>query len=431
MNRIIFFLLLSLSLPLHSLEIRLNGTLYDNFSEENLQDLSYRLPDSPYMGIFLYELLPLMEEIHSFRFVSRNFLMETDPEDSLVISKEEDLYYIKSNSIGKIPLPDVIEISGVQARSDQLIIWFDEEDPLLIREIDLFARLHQLKVVYRVEKNITSLLEYNIFNETIVPDLIIFNDKKLNSLYPLIIELPDRFRKIPGQSSVSPLKFSRQIYLNGASGGENNYLTSDFGDLNLMYPLFLRFGLEEEFSIDQLSIRESFFYLTGLGKQGRYRLSGNPHNDFISGKMDSIYSSSTIFSEMGSEPAIGKNRSLPNMGGENPPPLLNYKLLAVPTGYKDRVLSHSLIRYLTAFGVQQRVDPRTGYLPYDKTVYSYLKDSSYKELLLENLDNARWLAPAEWVDKLRFLLPRIYRLIITERLSIDDGILEMAQYLEN
>lgn len=413
------------------MEIRLNGQIYEHYTEESLRDLSYSLPDSPHDGIYLYELLPLMEEIHSFRFVSRDFTMDTDPEESIYISDESDGFFLQSDSIGKIPLPDLVEIGGVPTSAKKILLWFDEEDPSLIREIELFARLHHLKFEYRVEKNLISLLENNTFNETIIPDLIIYSDKKLNGLNPLLSTLPENFRTRPDQLKAVPVKMSRQIYLEGSSGGDNHILTSDFGDLNNFYPLFSRFANNENFSIDHYAVKESLFYITSLYKEGLFRLSGDAHRAFIEGKADRIYTSSTILGELDSSVIVSENRLLPNMGGENPPPVLSYRLLSLPERHKNPTLSLSLLRFLTAFGVQQRIDPRMGYLPIDRRTYPLLKESSSKELLMEDLENAIDLAPSDWADKLSFVLPRIYRLVVSGRLTIDQGIEEMTGYMEN
>jgi len=428
MNRKIIILFLLLSFPLYSLEIRLNGSLYHNFTDESLQDLSYRLPGTDYSGIFLYELLPLMEEVHSFRFISSDFLMETDPDNSLYITKESDLFYLQNNSIGKIPLPAIIEIGGIQASAKKLIIWFDETDPFLMREIDLFGSLHQVEIEYRVEKNLESLLEYNIFNETEIPDLIIYSDSKLNRLSPLLSPVPDELSGLPEQKKAIPVKLSRQIYLDDSSGGDNRFLTSDFGELNLLYPLFLRFGLEGDLSINDNAVKESFFYLTGLYNQGIYRLSGNPHKDFIEGKADSIYTSSTLLGELDNAPVLSENRTLPNLGGISPPPLLSYRMLSVPLGHNNSVSTVSLLRFLISSGVQQRIDPRTGYLPFDSAVYPDLVGSVFKDLMMEDLEKAIWLKSDETSDKLRIVLPRIYRLIITGRLTIEEGLKEIDNY---
>lgn len=430
MNRILTILLL-LSVPLYSMEIHLNGQLYENYTGDSLRELSYSLPDSPHGGIYLYELLPLMEEIHSFRFISRDFTMETDPEDSLYISDEEDGFFLQSQSIGKIPLPDMVEIAGVQTESEKILLWFDEEDPPLIRELELFARLHHMELEYRVEKNLISLLEYNSFNDTSIPDLMIYSDKKLNAMAPLLGTLPEEFQSSHGQPKAVPVKMSRQIFLRGSSGGDNRILSSDFGDLNNFYPLFYKFAPGDDFSIEQDGVKESLSYLSTLYKQGVFVLSADPFRDFIEGKADSIYASSTILDKLTSAPVISGNRSLPRMSGDNPPPLLSYKLLSLPNKHKHPTVSQSLLRFLTAFGVQQRIDPKTGYLPVDPGTYPLLNESTSKDLLLEDLENAIWLTPSDWTDKLRFVLPRIYRLVISGRLTIDQGIAEMKDYLEN
>lgn len=430
MNRILTILFL-LSIPLYSMEIRLNGQLYENLTEESLRDLSYSLPDSPFEGIYLYELLPLMEETHSFRFISKDFTMDTDPEESIFITDEENGFFLQNNSIGKIPLPELVEITGIPTTAEKILLWFDEEDPALIREIELFARLHHLEFDYRVEKNLRSLLEYNTFNDTIIPDLIIYSDKKLNSLTPLLSTLPEDFYTRSDQFKAVPFKLSRQIYLEGSSGGENQILTSDFGDLYNFYPLYSRFAEGEEFSIDHNAVKESLSYITSLYEESLYRLSPDAHRDFIEGKADKIYTSSTILGELNSTPVVSENRSLPHMRGKNPPPLLNYRLLSLPERLKNRTVSLSLIRFLSDFGVQQRIDPQTGFLPIDRRTYPLLKESISKDLLMEDLENAISLAPSDWADKLSFVLPRIYRLVISGRLSINQGIAEMAEYLED
>ncbi|MBI9097544.1 MAG: hypothetical protein JEY91_03650 [Spirochaetaceae bacterium] len=440
MNRLIICFLLFLTSSLFSLEIRLNGELFENFSQESIELLSYKLPDSEFTGIFLYELLPLMEETYSFRFLSEDFLMETDPDKTLYISNEETILYLQNSAIGKIPLPGVIEIEGIVADTEKMTIWFDEEDLFLQREIDLFGRLHRIEIEYRVEKDLTSLLEYNVFNQTQIPDLIVYTDKKLNRLSPLLSPLSHTFSvqddqkpnlSIGGKLLALPFKFSRPVFLENSSGGENRHLTSDFGNLDFLYPLFTRFGLEGGFSIDSAAVRESFFYLTGLYKQGIYKLSADPHEDFLEGRIDSVYTSSTILGEISRDPYVGGNRSLPQLGGENPPPLLSYKLLSLPSGHQNSQASQALLYFLTAYGVQQRINPRTGYLPYNNQVYELIPQSINKFLLMENLENATTLGPDETWDKLRFVLPKISRLIITGRLTIDEGLKEIQNFMEN
>lgn len=428
MNRNIIILLL-LSFPLFSVEIQLNGFLYESYNNESLKLLSYRLPDSDETGIYLTELLPIMEEYHNFRFLSGDFIMETVPDDSLRIVEGEDSYYLKSSSIGTIPLPDVIEIEGIKTETEKLTIWFDREDKYIQREIDLFGRLHRLEIDYRIEKNLKSLLEYNVFNNTVIPDLIIYDDDKLNSLLPLLNFLPTE-PELPPEPA-QPFKISRSIYLEGASGGENRVLASDFGNLDLLYPLFIYFGLEGEFTTDSTAVKRSFLYLRELYIQGLYRLSENPEDEFISGAVDSIYSSSVLLEKININPLWSEEKTLPLPDGGNLPPLLSLTLLSMPRGGKNRKASLALLKYLLGYGVQQRINPQTGYLSYNRDVYPLLKNSTSKNLLMNNLENSQQLYPDDTLDKLRIVLPRIYRLIVSGRLTVDQGLREIENYLKD
>ena len=438
MNRIIFLLLMFCTSQLFSLEIWLNGSLYRNYNAENLRDLSYAKPDSGQRGIALYEILPVMDEIHSFRFISDSFILEMELDDTLFISEEDEQMKLTSDTIGEINLPEVLEIKGVAPKPRKLVVWFDEEDRALKKEIDLFANIHNIIIEYRVEKNINSLLEYSIFNDINIPDLVIFKQDKLNTLNPLLTELPHgAIQNSPYYEAFTvanrllalPFKISRQVYLSGSSGGDNSRLVSDFGDLNLLYPLMYRFAMEIPFDLYDSALKDSLFYLKSLYKGNVYRISEDPDGDFLSGSVNNVYTSSEILGKMETATLFNPDWALPQLGEENPLPLLNFTLLAVPEG--SRQISHSLalIKYLTDFGVQQRINPETGYLPFNKMVYNLLIDSTAKELLMENLENALFLTPDDQWDKFRFVIPKIYRLVITGRLTIDEGMTEIENYM--
>jgi len=439
MKRFIIFILMVFTFQLYSLEIRVNGSLYESYTAEGLNRLSYSLPGTDAQGIYLYELLPLMKQINSFRFISSDFIMETDMNESLYISIKEDNLTLHSDSFGIITLPEVIEIEGIPSKIDKLTVWLDKEHQSLIREIDLLAGLHKIEIQYRIEKNLISLLEYNMFNDTQIPDLIIYDSEKLNRLYPLLREIHFKKPYSYGDSSAFtvnnkllalPCQISRPILLKGSSGGENHFFTSDFGDMDLLYPLLIRFGMGPELDLNTDALKDSLYYLTGLYTQGIFKLSDDPEKGFIDGRIDSIYASSPILGKIKGDIKKDENRLFPQLGGENPPPLLNYTFLSIPGSSRNPGYSKLLLTYLTDFGVQQRIDPRSGYLPYNRETYNLLIGSEAKEMLLEDLDKALWLPPGETMDKLRFVMPKLLRLIVTGRLTIEEGIAEIFNYME-
>jgi hypothetical protein len=199
----------------------------------------------------------------------------------------------------------------------------------------------------------------------------------------------------------------------------------------MFYPLLKRFGMEKSFDRENTALKDSLFYLTSLYRQGILKLSMDPDLDFIEGKADSIYTSSEILSKLGSEPIFSQDRFLPQMGRENPAPMLSYTVLSIPRDNKNRNLSMALIKYLTNFGVQQRINPESGFLPYNRDAYEILSKSPARDLLFENLENAIWITPGDMWDNFQFVLPKIYRLVLTGRMTIDDGIKEINNYLEN
>lgn len=440
MNRLLIIFLLIFSTELYSLEIWLNGNLFENYTYESLGELSYYLPDVDKKGIYLKELLPLMENITSFKFISDDFIVETDMDDTFFISIEENDNLLHGDTLGVIKLPDLLELKGPEVTTEVLTIWMDKDDSYLKREINLFGRLHKLTIEYRVEKNLDSLLEYNLFNNSKIPDLLIYDQEKLNRLSPLLRTINQKldireFDKtvftVNEKLLAVPFKMSRQIFLSDSPGRDFIYLTADFGNINYLYPLFIRFGMDDIIDLRSSAVKDSFFYLTNLYNQGIYQLSTNPESDFISGNMNSFYGSSEVIGNLDND--LGKNiiAQLPQLGGINPPPLLQYKLLSISKESKNLKTSEVLINYLTAYGVQQRVDPHTGYLPYNRDVFTLLNDTSAKDLLLDNLENAQNLSSGEIWDDLRFVLPRIYRLIITGKLTIDEGISEIITYINN
>jgi hypothetical protein len=279
-----------------------------------------------------------------------------------------------------------------------------------------------------------------MFNERIIPDLIIYNSDKLNQLLPLLkvidfdmTDLPLDFSDffVSGKLLAVPFQISRPLLMQGSSGGENQFFTADFGDINLLYPLFMRFGMAEELNLQSNAIKDSFYYLSGLYKQGILQLSSDHDQDFIDGTIDSIYSSSEILGKIPGDIVEKELRYFPQLGGINPPPLLNYTFLSIPGQSKNDLYSKELLIYLSDIGVQQRITPRSGYLPFKKETYHLLKESREKSLLLEDMDRAFRLPPGESFDRLRFAMPRIYRLIITGRLTIEEGISEIIKYVEN
>lgn len=440
MNRLVILILIIISFQLHSLEVRVNGSLYENYSTESLENLSYGLPAGDLQGIYLYELLPLMKELTSFRFISSDFIIETDMDDRLYISGSNDQWTLHSDSIGNINLPEIIEIEGTIAESDRLTIWMDAEYQSLKRELDVFAMLHKIRINYRVEKNLISLLEYNVFNDTQIPDLIIYNYEKLNRLSPLLREIEPEMNEMMSDSSAYtvnnkllalPYQISRPLFLRGSSGGDNQWLTADFGDIKLFYPLLARFGMPSEFDPYNIALKDSLFYLTGICNQGILKLSDDHDMDFINGEIDSIYTSSTILQKIHGNLKTDTERVFPQLGGENPPPLLNYTFLSIARGSSNRQYSKALLQYLTGFGVQQRIDPLRGYLPYKRETYGLLPETDAKALLLEDLDRALWLSPDDVLDKLRFVIPKVYRLVLSGRLSIEEGVSEILSYIDN
>lgn len=432
MYRLIIFILIVLPFQLHSLEIRVNGSHYENYSEESLRELSYNLPGPEDRGLYLYELLPLMENMNQFRFISGDYIMETDMNETIYISTKDDIFTLHSENFGVITLPTTIELEGRPSQTEKLTIWLDEEHQSVIKEIDLFARLHKIQVQYRIEKNIKSLLEYSIFNQSEIPDLIIYNSGKLNSIIPLLstIDFKDSQSYIDGsafsrneQLKALPYQMSRTLLLNESSGGENIYFTSDFKSVSLLYPLLIDFGMGTNFDINSDALHEALNYLRDLYKKGILKLSENPEEDFIKGEIDSIYTESTILSRI----PEGRGRSGLAIG----PSMLNYTLLSIPRNSKNREYSRLLLSYLTDFGVQQRINPQSGYLPYNRDTYPLLKESRAKELLLEDLQEAFWLAPEDGIDRLNAAIKRTLRLIINGRLTLEEGISEISVYMDD
>jgi hypothetical protein len=314
----------------------------------------------------------------------------------------------------------------------------DKENQSLKKEIDLFTELHHIEAEYRIEESLISLLEYNMFNETIIPDLIIYNSDKLNKLIPLLQEIkresgesyPDASAyTVNGKVMALPFQISRPLLLQGSSGGENELFASDFGDINLLYPLFIRFGMGTDLDLRSNAFKDSFYYLTGLYRQGILKLSSDQDRDFIEGSIDNVYTSSQILGKITGDLKEKEKRIFPQLGGVNPPPLMHYTFLSIPGSSRNTQYSHELLHYLTDFGVQQRINPRSGYLPYNQKTYHLLNDSMAKMLMIEDLDKAFWLPPAESLDRLRFAIPRIYRLVITGRFTIEEGISEIINYV--
>ncbi len=439
MNKKIILLLLLFASRLHSLEIWINDSLYREYSDEGLLELSYIRPDTNIRGIYLKELLPLIKEFQSFSFISSDYIMETDYNDSLFISLENNRKRLYGDDFGTIHLPEVIKIQGTLAETELLTIWLDEEDQFLKREISLFGNLHNIDLEYRIEKNLTSLLEYNQFNNFQVPDLIIYDQNKLLRLSPLlrkplnstIINTQDiKAITINAGILALPFKISRHVFLSGSSNGENKYLVSDFGDFNSLFPIFKRFGMKKNIDLNSDAVKDCFFYLTGLYKQEIYKIEQDKTKEFISGRIDSIFTSSTIFSKLPKEPKIEIGNHLPGLGNEQLQPLLHYKLISFPKSSPNYSSAEKLALYLTGIGVQQRINPETGYLPSEREVYPLLKESNAKDLLLENMDRAISLPPSEELGRLKFVLPKITNLIITERLTLDEGILEIQNYVD-
>lgn len=418
MNRLILILLLALSLPLHSLEVRLNGRLFEFYSAESLRDLSYHLPGEEKKGIYLRELLPLMKDYRQFTLYTGDYILKTDPSDDLIILAEEDYIRLKGDNIGTVPLPHVIEIEGMAQNPTDLLIWMDREDHSIRREIDLFSRLHQIPVQYRIEEGLVSLLEYNSFNDRRVPDLIFFSGDKLNRLSPLL-----------NSNDIHTFKFSRSILLNGSSDGENSILAADFGDLDLFYSLMLRFGLEDDFSPDSLALGDALFYLRQLYADGLYRISEDPFSDFLSGKQDIFYGDSKVLSRLDVEPLLREDRALPRLDGMNPRPVKSHIMVTVPEKSREQETASALLSYMRGYGVQQRINPESGFLPEETSVYPLLPESPSKVLMMEDLESAFTLESSETMDKLTFVLSKIYRLVVTRRLTVEEGMKEISDYL--
>ncbi|MBN2658636.1 MAG: hypothetical protein JXR86_16390 [Spirochaetales bacterium] len=421
MNRLAPLVLLIFILPLPALEIRLNDNFFDNYSDESLRELSYRLPYGEEKGVFLHELLPLMEDLRGFRFYSGEYRLETELTEDLRVVTNEDQIYLRGEGIGSLFLPDSIELEGKEREPDPLLIWFDSRDAHMERELSLFAALHHRDIEFRVDPGIVSLLEYNIFNDRTVPDLIVFSGEKQNALSPLLNE--------ERQKEPVPYKFSRTVYLSGSTYGENQIIAADFSDLNMLYPLALHYGLKEPFSVDDPALFETLTYLRNLYRAGAYRISSDYPEDFISGRADRYFGMSTVFKELPGNP-ISLEERFPLLPGETPPPLKVSILLGIPRGSGSKETAEDLIAYLTGYGVQQRIDPETGYLPADKSVYSLLENNRSKDILLYELDKAVELNSGDMIEKLRFVLKKIIRLVINGRITIEQGIGEIGNYLD-
>jgi len=421
MNRLAIFAMFFSLLPLNALEVRLNGDYFASYNRESLTELSYKLPSGDEKGLFLRELLPLMDDVRNFRLFTGEYMMETDPTGDLRIVVSEDLLYLKGEGIGSLLLPDIIEVEGSGREGKSLLVWFDEKDSHMEREISLFARLHHLEPVFRIEKNIISLLEYNSFNEREIPDLLVYREEKANRMAPLL--------QNGNGSGPTPYKMSRTLFLNGSSHGQDKKLAADFGDLNLFFSLALHFGMEGNISTADPSVRRTFEYLKTLKNEGLHRVSANPSEDFTSGRVDSFLGMSTIIPKLPGRSFGGEEKTLPHLEGEPLSPLLQHVYLARPHKSPNSRTSEDLTSYLTGYGVQQRIDPETGYLPVNSDVYPLLKESSAKEILLTDLDKAVRLPSGDLTDKWRFVLARISRLVIGGRLTVDEGLAEIERYI--
>ncbi|MBB6480450.1 hypothetical protein [Spirochaeta isovalerica] len=420
MNRLAPLVLLIFALPLSALEIHLNGIYFGSYNRDSLKDLSYKLPYADEEGVFLNELLPLMDDVRRFRLYSGDYILETGPSEDLRIVTNEDQIYLRGEGIGSLFLPDSIELEGTEREEKPLIVWFDRKDAHMERELSLFARLHHREIEFRVDPGIVSLLEYNTFNDRTLPDLIVFSRDKKNSLSPLLKE--------GEMKEPVPYKFSRTVYLSGSTYGENQIIAADFADLNIFYPLALHYGLTEPFTVDDPAVSEALTYLRNLYRAEAYKISADYPGDFISGKADRYYGMSSVFSELPGPPIMLDER-FPLMPGEIPPPLKVSILMGIPGSTGSTGTAEDLIAYLTGYGVQQRIDPETGYLPVNETVYTLLKDNAAKDTLLLDLERAVELPSDDRSDKLRFVLPKIIRLVINGRLTVEQGLAEIGNYL--
>lgn len=414
MNRLTLIVLLVTLLPLYGLEIRLNGNLYSNYDRESLEDLSYILPYEGEKGIFLEEILPLMEDIRRFTFYNEDYILETDPASDLRIVLDEDELILKGESLGSLILPRTLEIEGSELIKKELIVWFDKTDKHLEREISIFAKLHHMEPIFRISDRLVSLLEYNNFNNRTIPDLIVFGEDKINKLGPLI--------PMENTEQPRPYKLYRTIFLSNSTYGKNNKIAADFGDLDIFYPLNRQ--LE-----DGISMEKTLAYIKKIASEGYYSVSTNPVENYISGESDKIYGLSPLLALLPEEPLIPERAGFPLMEGNNPAPLVLSTYLVRPQKSSSEAISRALIQYLTGFGVQQRIDPETGYLPVDQSVYPLLKNSHAKTILLQDLEKAVYLPPNDQSDKLRFVLPKIIPLIVNGRLTVEEGIFEIQNYL--
>jgi len=421
---------LSATIPLLSLEIRLNGQLVRSWEEGRLESLSYLVPTGRGFskGISLDEVLPLCTS--SYRLVAINPSEQRMWEGDDLADNFASWYLAASSSggwdllIGQTRLTDVrtIEIFGEPLVEKKLEIWVGWEGiPLLKEEIRRFSDLHDVRIkateVPRIETKLISILRAGgrppdvvMIQSDYLPALV--QSRAIQSLdylsFETLIPKGRQSFSFDGKSWAVPFYFDCQlVFYNPKLLEETPRLDWTLADMERLARGVLRrfpgvapmnwnaysaywlaafqfgFGKQElveangSIHIDDPATRAALSYLLDLQRRGLLQVSEREAMTslFASGRVAMILTGSysiPLFEELGIPFGVAPYPMV-EADGRSLAPLLDFKGWAVSRRTYSPILARRLVQYLSGIGVQQRFPVAMSKLPVNEDSWEIMR----------------------------------------------------------
>jgi len=210
-----------------ALDIYVNDLLWRSYSDSDLHDLrvdlSWRADDNP--GVPFPELIPLMSTLSALRVTipGGDILLEVDSEAlrKAALIKSSPKGWDLSLSSSLFHAPSRIDIYGLVNPGKDILIWAEPDLGEIEKQIEVWASLHKVNVLYREVPQIKDELIHRKMTGDLMPDFILrylSPDEPVNKENTLIYSLesllaPPETRSIKTLVLPTGFKIHPDLYL--------------------------------------------------------------------------------------------------------------------------------------------------------------------------------------------------------------------------
>jgi ABC-type glycerol-3-phosphate transport system substrate-binding protein len=477
--------LFCITLPLCSLELFANGDIWERYTNDTLNTLSYQVPVNGILmpGISLDELSPLFFEVDTLS-IQTTYSDKSWKHDSIADNLTAAFivkngtswdFFFGGELFSNI---DSISLKGELLDTKKMEVWVSWEGVSQLKdEINRFADLHRIKVKAIDVPQIKSKLVSVLRGRGQPPDVVMVQTDYLPQLTQARALQGLNYLDIEGITGKGTQAFIREgtkwaipfyfdtqlVYFNPEltiTTPSIGWTLKDFEKicrelLNTgitpvswnaysaywLIPFQMGFGKGKlidaggELTINDISTLNALSYILKLKDAGLLKIMERDGvvSLFAAGKIGMIISGSysiPLFEELGipfDVAPLPYNESTQKYLS----PLLDFKGFAITQKTKNPIAARRLIEFLTGIGVQQRFPPAMAKLPVNSDALEVSgKNNLYFDILMKSLETGTIIPPDNAYIIYKNTMWKLLRFVFSDQMSVEDVLEEGQQIID-